>query len=139
MYQKFKIKITFSGFFKPGFRMCSLSLHSRIIIINLLSVQYTVAGKQLCCVDFHPMFVCHVVSLRVCSEALAYFISLTSESHREAWNSLLMLLLTRTLRLPDDKAGTHTCRQARAVYSQLHISQKDRRGQDKQTLWRIRN
>uniref|UniRef100_A0A3B5QF98 ARF guanine nucleotide exchange factor 2 n=1 Tax=Xiphophorus maculatus TaxID=8083 RepID=A0A3B5QF98_XIPMA len=41
--------------------------------------------------------------LLVCTEALSYFISLTSESHREAWNSLLMLLLTRTLRLPDDK------------------------------------
>uniref|UniRef100_A0A3Q1BWK4 SEC7 domain-containing protein n=1 Tax=Amphiprion ocellaris TaxID=80972 RepID=A0A3Q1BWK4_AMPOC len=39
--------------------------------------------------------------LLVCSEALAYFISLTSESHREAWNSLLMLLLTRTLRLDE--------------------------------------
>lgn len=51
---------------------------------------------------------CCVISLRVCNEALGYFISLTSESHREAWNSLLMLLLTRTLRLPDDKAGTHT-------------------------------
>ncbi|KAM9342974.1 brefeldin A-inhibited guanine nucleotide-exchange protein 2 [Pholidichthys leucotaenia] len=45
--------------------------------------------------------------LLVCSEALAYFISLTSESHREAWNSLLMLLLTRTLRLPDDKFNLH--------------------------------
>uniref|UniRef100_A0AAQ5Y654 SEC7 domain-containing protein n=1 Tax=Amphiprion ocellaris TaxID=80972 RepID=A0AAQ5Y654_AMPOC len=45
--------------------------------------------------------------LLVCSEALAYFISLTSESHREAWNSLLMLLLTRTLRLPDDKFQPH--------------------------------
>lgn len=46
----------------------------------------------------------------VCSEALAYFISLTSESHREAWTSLLLLLLTRTLRLPDDKVipFTHT-------------------------------
>uniref|UniRef100_A0A8B9LHV7 ADP-ribosylation factor guanine nucleotide-exchange factor 2 (brefeldin A-inhibited) n=1 Tax=Astyanax mexicanus TaxID=7994 RepID=A0A8B9LHV7_ASTMX len=41
--------------------------------------------------------------LLVCSEALAYFISLTSESHREAWTSLLLLLLTRTLRLSDDK------------------------------------
>ena len=48
-----------------------------------------------------------VVIVRVCSEALAYFISLTSESHREAWNSLLMLLLTRTLRLPDNKARMH--------------------------------
>nr|XP_040048117.1 brefeldin A-inhibited guanine nucleotide-exchange protein 2 isoform X1 [Gasterosteus aculeatus aculeatus] len=45
--------------------------------------------------------------LLVCSEALAYFISLTSESHREAWNSLLMLLLTRTLRLPDEKFKPH--------------------------------
>ncbi|XP_056277918.1 brefeldin A-inhibited guanine nucleotide-exchange protein 2 isoform X1 [Pseudoliparis swirei] len=45
--------------------------------------------------------------LLVCSEALAYFISLTSESHREAWNSLLMLLLTRTLRLADDKFKPH--------------------------------
>ncbi|XP_077570387.1 brefeldin A-inhibited guanine nucleotide-exchange protein 2 isoform X2 [Stigmatopora nigra] len=45
--------------------------------------------------------------LLVCSEALAYFIRLTSESHREAWNSLLMLLLTRTLRLPDDKFKPH--------------------------------
>uniref|UniRef100_A0A3Q2XMN9 ARF guanine nucleotide exchange factor 2 n=1 Tax=Hippocampus comes TaxID=109280 RepID=A0A3Q2XMN9_HIPCM len=45
--------------------------------------------------------------LLVCSEALAYFISLTSESHREAWNSLLMLLLTRTLKLPDNKFKPH--------------------------------
>ncbi|XP_033484921.1 brefeldin A-inhibited guanine nucleotide-exchange protein 2 isoform X1 [Epinephelus lanceolatus] len=53
--------------------------------------------------------------LLVCSEALAYFISLTSESHREAWNSLLMLLLTRTLRLPDDKFKPH----ASCYYPQL--------------------
>lgn len=50
--------------------------------------------------------VCVCVGLpRLCGEALDYFISLTSESHREAWNSLLMLLLTRTLRLPKDKVG----------------------------------
>uniref|UniRef100_A0A7N9AN41 ADP-ribosylation factor guanine nucleotide-exchange factor 2 (brefeldin A-inhibited) n=1 Tax=Mastacembelus armatus TaxID=205130 RepID=A0A7N9AN41_9TELE len=53
--------------------------------------------------------------LLVCSEALAYFINLTSESHREAWNSLLMLLLTRTLRLPDDKFKPH----ASCFYPQL--------------------
>nr|XP_057906847.1 brefeldin A-inhibited guanine nucleotide-exchange protein 2 [Doryrhamphus excisus] len=45
--------------------------------------------------------------LLVCSEALSYFISLTSESHREAWNSVLMLLLTRTLRMPDHKFKPH--------------------------------
>uniref|UniRef100_A0A672LHV8 ARF guanine nucleotide exchange factor 2 n=1 Tax=Sinocyclocheilus grahami TaxID=75366 RepID=A0A672LHV8_SINGR len=47
------------------------------------------------------------VHMLVCSEALAYFISLTSESHREAWTSLLLLLLTRTLRMPDDKFKPH--------------------------------
>ncbi|XP_062871956.1 brefeldin A-inhibited guanine nucleotide-exchange protein 2 isoform X2 [Trichomycterus rosablanca] len=45
--------------------------------------------------------------LVVCSESLAYFISLTSESHREAWTSLLLLLLTRTLRLSDEKFKPH--------------------------------
>uniref|UniRef100_W5M5H3 ARF guanine nucleotide exchange factor 2 n=1 Tax=Lepisosteus oculatus TaxID=7918 RepID=W5M5H3_LEPOC len=45
--------------------------------------------------------------LRVCSEALAYFITLTSESHREAWTSLLLLLLTKTLKLTDDKFRDH--------------------------------
>ncbi|XP_062316284.1 brefeldin A-inhibited guanine nucleotide-exchange protein 2 [Osmerus eperlanus] len=49
----------------------------------------------------------HTRLLLVCSEALGYFIRLTSESHREAWTSLLMLLLTRTLRLPDHKFKPH--------------------------------
>ncbi|KAH0617655.1 hypothetical protein JD844_016116 [Phrynosoma platyrhinos] len=33
--------------------------------------------------------------LNVCSEALSYFLTLTSESHREAWTSLLLLFLTK--------------------------------------------
>uniref|UniRef100_A0A8C8FJH1 SEC7 domain-containing protein n=1 Tax=Oncorhynchus tshawytscha TaxID=74940 RepID=A0A8C8FJH1_ONCTS len=45
--------------------------------------------------------------LLVCSEALSYFISLTSESHREAWTSLLLVLLSGTLRLTDDKFKLH--------------------------------
>ena len=42
-------------------------------------------------------------SSSVCSEALAYFITVNSESHREAWTSLLLLLLTKTLKINDDK------------------------------------
>jgi len=64
----------------------------------------------MCCMgqfwDSTDEHVCVCVFFRVCSEALAYFINLTSESHREAWTSLLLLLLTRTLRLPDDKVIT---------------------------------
>nr|XP_060480336.1 brefeldin A-inhibited guanine nucleotide-exchange protein 2 [Panthera onca] len=45
--------------------------------------------------------------LTVCSEALAYFITVNSESHREAWTSLLLLLLTKTLKINDDKFKAH--------------------------------
>ncbi|NWH47039.1 BIG2 protein, partial [Fregata magnificens] len=41
--------------------------------------------------------------LSVCSEALAYFITVNSESHREAWTNLLLLLLTKTLKVSDEK------------------------------------
>ncbi|XP_041273718.1 brefeldin A-inhibited guanine nucleotide-exchange protein 2 isoform X3 [Onychostruthus taczanowskii] len=43
--------------------------------------------------------------LSVCSEALAYFITVNSESHREAWTNLLLLLLTKTLKISDDKGA----------------------------------
>ncbi|XP_077109411.1 brefeldin A-inhibited guanine nucleotide-exchange protein 2 [Ranitomeya variabilis] len=45
--------------------------------------------------------------LNVCSEALAYFITVNSESHREAWTNLLLLLLTKTLKVSDEKFRAH--------------------------------
>uniref|UniRef100_A0A8C3VFE8 ADP ribosylation factor guanine nucleotide exchange factor 2 n=1 Tax=Catharus ustulatus TaxID=91951 RepID=A0A8C3VFE8_CATUS len=45
--------------------------------------------------------------LSVCSEALAYFVTVSSESHREAWTNLLLLLLTKTLKISDDKFRAH--------------------------------
>ncbi|XP_051886894.1 brefeldin A-inhibited guanine nucleotide-exchange protein 2-like [Pristis pectinata] len=45
--------------------------------------------------------------LNVCCEALAYFITLTSESHREAWTNLLLLFLTKTLKTSDEKFKIH--------------------------------
>lgn len=52
---------------------------------------------------------CHLFS--VCSEALAYFITVNSESHREAWTNLLLLLLTKTLKISDEKVriGWESC------------------------------
>ncbi|XP_071303001.1 brefeldin A-inhibited guanine nucleotide-exchange protein 2 isoform X3 [Agelaius tricolor] len=47
--------------------------------------------------------------LSVCSEALAYFITVNSESHREAWTNLLLLLLTKTLKISDDKSRMTSC------------------------------
>ncbi|RUS76389.1 hypothetical protein EGW08_015840 [Elysia chlorotica] len=45
--------------------------------------------------------------LGVCQEALEYFLSLQSESHREAWASLLLLLLIRLLRMSDQRFKIH--------------------------------
>ncbi|XP_071487051.1 brefeldin A-inhibited guanine nucleotide-exchange protein 1-like [Diadema antillarum] len=40
-------------------------------------------------------------------EALRYFLLLDSESHRNAWKSLLVLVLTRILKMPDDRFKVH--------------------------------
>jgi brefeldin A-inhibited guanine nucleotide-exchange protein len=49
--------------------------------------------------------VTHARLVSVCNEALGYFLSLTSESHREAWTCLLLLMLTRIFKMPDDKVS----------------------------------
>lgn len=43
----------------------------------------------------------------VCKEALEYFLSLQSDSHRESWNSLLILLLTRLLKMGEEQFRAH--------------------------------
>ncbi|KAJ8010696.1 hypothetical protein DPEC_G00077800 [Dallia pectoralis] len=48
--------------------------------------------------------------LNVCSEALAYFLTVTSESHREAWTNLLLLFLTKILKISDDRFRAHASR-----------------------------
>uniref|UniRef100_A0A8C0DU32 SEC7 domain-containing protein n=1 Tax=Balaenoptera musculus TaxID=9771 RepID=A0A8C0DU32_BALMU len=45
--------------------------------------------------------------LNVCSEALSYFLTLTSESHREAWTNLLLLFLTKVLKISDHRFKAH--------------------------------
>uniref|UniRef100_A0A8C7JD07 ARF guanine nucleotide exchange factor 1 n=1 Tax=Oncorhynchus kisutch TaxID=8019 RepID=A0A8C7JD07_ONCKI len=48
--------------------------------------------------------------LNVCGEALAYFLTLTSESHREAWTNLLLLFLTKVVKISDDRFKAHASR-----------------------------
>ncbi|XP_025110208.1 brefeldin A-inhibited guanine nucleotide-exchange protein 1-like isoform X2 [Pomacea canaliculata] len=45
--------------------------------------------------------------LDVCHEALEYFLSLQSDSHREAWSSLLLLIITRMLKMSEDRFRVH--------------------------------
>lgn len=53
--------------------------------------------------------------IAVNTEALLYFLSLQYEMHRDAWTSLLLLILTKILKMPDDKFRVHT----RAYYPHL--------------------
>lgn len=43
--------------------------------------------------------------INVCKEALEYFFSLQSEPHRDAWTSLLLLVTTRLLKMPDKRVS----------------------------------
>lgn len=41
----------------------------------------------------------------VCKEAFEYFMQLQSETHREAWTSLLLLVLTRIIKMPNQRVS----------------------------------
>lgn len=49
--------------------------------------------------------------VEVACEALEYFLSLANEAHREAWTPILLLLLTRILKMSDHRFAVHasTC------------------------------
>jgi len=44
--------------------------------------------------------------LTVCSEALDYFLALRSDSHRDAWTCLLLLVLNRIYKMADDRVSS---------------------------------
>lgn len=43
--------------------------------------------------------------IAVCKEAFEYFMKLKSEAHRDAWTSLLLLILTRIIKMPDQRVS----------------------------------
>ena len=43
--------------------------------------------------------------ISVCKEALEYFLALSSEAHRDAWTSLLLLVMTRLLKMPEQRVS----------------------------------
>lgn len=63
-------------------------------------------------------------SLRICTDALSYFLSLESSSHRDAWTSLLLLLLNRLLKLDEDRFKTHISHYYHALCNMLLVDYK---------------
>lgn len=44
--------------------------------------------------------------ITVCREALEYFLCLQSETHRDAWTCILLLILTRIFKMSDERVST---------------------------------
>ncbi|KAK6645643.1 Brefeldin A-inhibited guanine nucleotide-exchange protein 1 [Polyplax serrata] len=45
--------------------------------------------------------------ITVCREALEYFLCLQSETHRDAWTCILLLILTRIFKMSDERFAAH--------------------------------
>ncbi|KAK2184722.1 hypothetical protein NP493_255g01035 [Ridgeia piscesae] len=45
--------------------------------------------------------------IRVGKETLEYFLTLQSDSHRDAWSNILLLFFTKIVKLPDDRFRAH--------------------------------
>lgn len=89
----------FRGNVKPN--LLTQEAQSLACVLRILFRMYADEGRQ---------DAWHAVQDRligVCREALQYYLSLATESHREAWDSLLLLFLARVLRLDDDRFRAH--------------------------------
>uniref|UniRef100_A0A3Q1CBQ1 SEC7 domain-containing protein n=1 Tax=Amphiprion ocellaris TaxID=80972 RepID=A0A3Q1CBQ1_AMPOC len=65
--------------------------------------------------------------LNVCSEAVAYFLALTSESHREAWTNLLLLFLTKVLKISDERVRSRNTLQPLCTMLSVMFSPQSKR------------
>lgn len=63
-------------------------------------LSFSIVSRQ---VEEESIYVSYLFSFRICKDALQYFVSLESSSHRDAWTSLLLLLLNRLLKLDDNR------------------------------------
>lgn len=95
----FLMKAGFKGKSKPN--LLKQETSSLACILRILFRMYSDEERKESWPDIEQR------SLRICKEALGYFLSLESPSHRDAWTSLLLLLLNRLLKLDDDRFKTH--------------------------------
>ncbi|KAM7294584.1 brefeldin A-inhibited guanine nucleotide-exchange protein 1 isoform X1 [Ixodes scapularis] len=89
----------FRGNVKPN--LLTQEAQSLACVLRILFRMYRDEGRQ---------DAWHTVQDRligVCREALQYYLSLATESHRESWDSLLLLFLTRVQRLDDERFRAH--------------------------------
>lgn len=88
-------KANFKGSVKPN--LLKQESQSLACVLRILFKMYSDESRR----SDWPKIEQRLIS--VSKEALEYFISLCSEAHRDSWTSLLLLVLTRILKMPDDR------------------------------------
>jgi len=112
----FLMKAGFKGKSKPN--LLKQETSSLACILRILFRMYSDEERKESWPDIEQR------SLRICKEALGYFLSLESPSHRDAWTSLLLLLLNRLLKLDDDRFKTHISRYYLSLCNMLLVDYK---------------
>ncbi|XP_077296772.1 ADP ribosylation factor guanine nucleotide exchange factor Sec71 [Arctopsyche grandis] len=92
-------KANFKGSVKPN--LLKQESQSLACVLRILLKMYSDESRR----SDWPRIEQRLIS--VSKEALEYFISLCSEAHRDSWTSLLLLVLTRILKMPDDRFAAH--------------------------------
>ncbi|XP_048583059.1 brefeldin A-inhibited guanine nucleotide-exchange protein 1 isoform X2 [Nematostella vectensis] len=95
----FLMKAGFKGRSKPN--LLKQETSSLACLLRILFHMYLDNTRQ----DAWPAV--EEMTIRICKESLMYYLSLESSSHREAWTSLLLLFLSRILRLDDERFKIH--------------------------------
>lgn len=92
-------KAGYKGSTKPN--LLKQETQSLACLLRILFKMYCDEGRR------DHWHVTQIKLVAVCQEALEYFLKLQSETHRDAWTSLLLLILTRLLKMPDDRFAIH--------------------------------
>uniref|UniRef100_A0A182IX62 Uncharacterized protein n=1 Tax=Anopheles atroparvus TaxID=41427 RepID=A0A182IX62_ANOAO len=92
-------KAGFKGSLKPN--LLKQETQSLACVLRILFKMYSDESRRRDWQDIEGRLI------GVCTEALDYFLSLPSEPHRDAWTSLLLLVMTRLLKMSDARFAAH--------------------------------
>lgn len=90
-------KAGFKGTAKPN--LLRQETQSLACVLRIYFKMYTDDGRSQDWPDVEKRLI------YVCKEALEYFLSLRSEPHRDAWTSLLLLIMTRLLKMTEQQVS----------------------------------
>lgn len=90
-------KAGFKGSVKPN--LLKQETQSLACVLRILLKMYSDENRREDWIEVEQRLI------SVCKEALEYFLSLQSEPHRDAWTSLLLLVFTRLLKMPDRRVS----------------------------------